>query len=176
VNPEAESLREVQLMPRSVSHCILNEDFDHASINVARRTFRTCGNASAGQRAFLSRCADGARLSPGRVACQPSACRCQRGFAGGPKRAALARAFARRHVREHQASSSCGGPVISSRRRPDAQPTCFTPPQTNTPDPPLTDCGRSLLRQGRRRSFGLCSAGVPRFFPRPCRARSGGRR
>jgi len=44
-------------------------------------------------------------------------------------------------------------------------------PRTNIPNPSWTGCGRSLLRRGRRRWFGLCFVGVPKFFLRRCRGR-----
>ena len=56
------------------------------------------------------------------------------------------------------------------------RPLSLNPPRTGIPDPSPRGCGRSLLRRARRRSSWPCSAAVPRFSPRRCRARSDGKR
>ena len=62
-----------------------------------------------------------------------------------------------------------------SSKSPSPRPSAGLPtvnlPKRGTRDPSATGSGRSLLHQARRKWSGPCAAAVPRFFPRPCRAR-----
>ena len=98
VYSEAETLREFELMLRSVGQGILYENIFHGSVIESGRAFRPGEHASAGQRSFPSGDADGTGFCPGGIACQSSPGWRQRGFASGPIRATLERAVAKRHL------------------------------------------------------------------------------
>src|SRR6266542_4837045 len=89
VNSEAQPLGELKLMLRSIGLSVLDENFFHGVVIESGRALRPSENEAAGRRGLHPRGTVGAGFSSRGRTLRPSAWRCQRGLASGPKRAVL---------------------------------------------------------------------------------------